>query len=47
MLNFRDFNSREIFALADKAVLERVTNQIAEKALNDITFLLDKLDKTN
>jgi len=46
-LNFRDFSSQEIFALADRATLEKVTNQIAEKALGDITFILEKIDKTN
>lgn len=47
MLNFRDFNSKEVFALADKATLEKTTNQIAEKTLNDITFILEKINKTN
>jgi len=46
-LNFRDFSSQEIFALADRATLEKVTNQIAEKALGDITFILEKIDKIN
>jgi hypothetical protein len=45
MLNFKEFNSKEIFALADKTNLERVTNQIAEKALCDINFLLHNLEK--
>lgn len=47
MLNFRNFSSQDIFALADRATLENTTNQIAEKALGDITFVLEKIDKTN
>jgi hypothetical protein len=47
MLNFRDFNSHEIFSLVDRATLEKTTNQIAEKALGDITFILEKIDKEN
>lgn len=47
MLNFENFNTQEIFALADRANLENTTNQIAEKALGDITFLLEKLEKQN
>lgn len=43
-LNFKDFNSQEIFALADRTNLEKTTNQIAEKALGDIKFILEKLD---
>ena len=47
MLNFRSFSSQEIFALADKSTLEKTTNQIAERALRDIKFIQDKIDKTN
>lgn len=45
MLNFRDFNTQEIFSLADRATLEKITNQIAEKALGDITFIMDEIKK--
>lgn len=45
ILNFRNFNSQAIFSLADKATLEKTTNNIAEKALADIAFILERIDK--
>lgn len=44
MLNFREFNSKEIFGLSDKSLLEGITNQISEKALSDISFIRGKLN---
>jgi hypothetical protein len=43
ILNFKAFNDKEIFKLADKLHLEKVTNQIAEKAVGDITFVINQL----
>ncbi|PZX20112.1 PD-(D/E)XK nuclease superfamily protein [Breznakibacter xylanolyticus] len=44
MLNFRDFNTREVFGLSDKTILESVTNQIADKAFSEISFITKKLE---
>lgn len=43
MLDFREFNSKEIFGLSDNSTLESVTNQIAEKASHDISFIKERL----
>jgi len=44
-LNFSDFNSKAIFSLADKTNLEEITNQIAEKAVNDIAYVSNKISE--
>ncbi len=44
-LDFRNFNTQAIFSLADNAILEKVTNQIAEQAVSDIKFVLDQINK--
>jgi len=47
MLNFREFNSEQIFSLVDRATLKKTTDQIAEKALGDIKIVQEKIDKIN
>jgi hypothetical protein len=47
LLDFRNFNSTEIFSLADRTTLEETTNQIAEKAFGDITYILKEINKIN
>jgi|SRR5665647_125501 len=44
-LNFRQFNSDEIFNLANRKVLELNVQQIADKAKNDILFVQKRLDE--
>ena len=44
-LNFKNFNSKAIFSLADKTNLEEITNQIAEKAVNDIAYVSNKISE--
>jgi hypothetical protein len=43
LLNFKAFNSDDIFNLADRKVLEETVQTIAEKACRDILFLQGKL----
>lgn len=42
-LNFKEFNSKEIFDLAEKNKMEELTDSIAQKALADIQFILRKI----
>lgn len=42
-LNFRDFNTKEIFSLVNSANLEQITNQIADKASAEIKFVLESI----
>lgn len=43
MLNFREFNSKEIFGLSNELTLKEVTDQIADKASQDISFIKKRL----
>jgi hypothetical protein len=45
LLNFKNFNDKEIYNLADKSHLEKVTNQIAEKAVSDRAYVLNKISE--
>ena len=42
-LNFKEFNSKEIFDLTEKTKMEELTDQIAMKASTDIQFVLKKI----
>jgi len=42
-LNFKEFNSKEIFDLTEKNKMEELTDQIAMKASTDIQFVLKKI----
>lgn len=42
-LNFREFNSTDIFSLVNEENLKKITNQIADKVVEDKTFILEKL----
>ncbi len=43
-LNFREFNSQEIISLADKAYRDNIAQSIADKAFEDISFVLSKVN---
>lgn len=43
-LDFRAFNSEDIFKLADKSFLERTVENIAAKAASDIQFVKERLE---
>jgi len=44
-LNFREFNSKDIFDLTEKSKMNEIIEQISKKAYNDIKFVLDKINK--
>jgi len=45
LLNFREFNSENVFNLADRNYLKRTVNDIVENSIQDIRILQNELDK--